>query len=158
MDRKAAREGYVQLTKALAEIGFTQSEMDDINRVLAIVLHFGNVLFTQDEESDSAHVVGYKPVIVISKLVGCDSDDLVTALTTNVTVTRGESIVRRLGRVQAEDCRDATAKAIYGRLFKWLVYRINDFLAPRQLERPLEVGILDIFGFENFERNRSANT
>ena len=61
---------------------------------------------------------------------------------------------------QAEDNRDATAKAIYGRLFTWIVSRSNELLAPnaRQLTDSetrgmTEIGILDIFGFENFETN-----
>ena len=154
MDRKAAREGFVQLTKALGDLAFTQSEIDDINRMLAVVLHIGNIRFEQDETSEMARPVGFKPVRIVAQLIGVDGEDLLAALTTNVTVTRGESIVRHLGKIQAVDCRDASAKAIYGRLFKWLVLRINEYLTPKQLERPLEVGMLDIFGFENFERNR----
>ena len=153
MERKAAREGFVQLTKAFADLSFTQAEVDDISRILAVVLHIGNIRFEQDDTSDAAKVLGLKPPRIVAELLSIDDQDLIASLITNVTVTRGESIVRRLGKIQAEDCRDATAKAVYGRLFKWLVYRINDTLSPRQLERPLEVGVLDIFGFENFERN-----
>ena len=61
---------------------------------------------------------------------------------------------------QAEDNRDAMAKAVYGRLFTWIVSRANELLAPRsqlpteaQLRGSVEIGILDIFGFENFQNN-----
>ena len=63
---------------------------------------------------------------------------------------------------QAEDNRDATAKALYGRLFSWMVGRANTLLAPsgRTYEDACareggvtEAGILDIFGFENFTHN-----
>lgn len=64
--------------------------------------------------------------------------------------------------MKAEDTRDATAKALYGRLFSWIVHTINSLLGPRgraymdacvREGGVTEVGILDIFGFENFERN-----
>ena len=53
------------------------------------------------------------------------------------------------------DARDAVAKAIYDRIFRWIVNRINQLLAPTAAEMTgeREIGILDIFGFEHFERN-----
>lgn len=64
--------------------------------------------------------------------------------------------------LQAADNRDAFAKALYGRLFSWIVQQINALLGPRgraymdacvREGGVTEVGILDIFGFENFQRN-----
>lgn len=51
--------------------------------------------------------------------------------------------------------RDALAKALYDRIFRWVVNRINQLLAPTAADTvgSAEVGILDIFGFEKFERN-----
>ena len=75
------------------------------------------------------------------------------SLVTQVTMTRGEAIARRLRPEQAESTRDGAAKALYGRLFAWIVTRINNVLAPETASEVLEVGVLDIFGFENFEVN-----
>lgn len=50
--------------------------------------------------------------------------------------------------------RDALAKAIYDRLFTWLVKRINSSLQPEDNRRNDVMGILDIYGFEIFEKNR----
>lgn len=51
--------------------------------------------------------------------------------------------------------RDALAKALYDRIFRWIVNRINQLLAPTaaQMVDEREIGILDIFGFEKFEEN-----
>nr|XP_036850916.1 myosin-IIIb-like [Manis javanica] len=49
------------------------------------------------------------------------------------------------------------SKALYGRLFSWIVNHINTLLQPDRnicsAGDGMNVGILDIFGFENFERN-----
>ncbi len=51
--------------------------------------------------------------------------------------------------------RDAIAKAIYDRLFRWIINKINQLLAPTATEMvgEREISILDIFGFEKFEKN-----
>jgi myosin-5 len=62
---------------------------------------------------------------------------------------------------QAVDARDALAKALYSQLFDWLVARVNKGIRPASATSdstaavPVKafVGILDIFGFEAFERN-----
>uniref|UniRef100_A0A8C2J988 Myosin IIIB n=1 Tax=Cyprinus carpio TaxID=7962 RepID=A0A8C2J988_CYPCA len=76
----------------------------------------------------------------LSPLIG--SEELQEALTSHCVVTRGETIIRTNTVDKATDVRDAMSKALYGRLFSWIVNRIN-----------MNVGILDIFGFENFKKN-----
>lgn len=66
------------------------------------------------------------------------------------TVTRGETIVTPLNVVQAIDGRDAMAKAIYGRMFSWIVTSINEATAKNPANYHF-VGVLDIFGFEDFK-------
>ncbi|EPY77950.1 hypothetical protein CB1_001154003 [Camelus ferus] len=101
-------------------------------------------------------------------------EELQEALTSHCVVTRGETIIRANTVDRAADVRDAMSKALYGRLFSWIVNRINTLLQPDKniwqvllgsrglregCHRPsaadggMNVGILDIFGFENFQRN-----
>ena len=54
---------------------------------------------------------------------------------------------------KAADVRDALAKALYARMFQWIVSRLNSHLQPFSTSTHLNIGILDIFGFENFEHN-----
>ncbi|MEQ2184866.1 hypothetical protein GOODEAATRI_012384, partial [Goodea atripinnis] len=79
------------------------------------------------------------------------------ALTSQCVVTRGETIIRTNTVDKAADVRDAMSKALYGRLFSWIVNRINSLLQPDinicAAESCMNVGILDIFGFENFKKN-----
>ena len=68
----------------------------------------------------------------------------------------GEAITKVRNVSQASECRDALAKAIYSRLFSWVVNNVNQLLQPLEDDfegAGFEIGILDIFGFENFTKN-----
>lgn len=56
---------------------------------------------------------------------------------------------------QSKTSRDAVAKALYDRLFCWLVARLDMMLCPAEARNndSTTIGILDIFGFEDFESN-----
>ena len=89
------------------------------------------------------------------KLLGVDQEYLGALMTVSTKVTRAETIRRHYTKQKASASRDALAKAIYDRIFRWIVNRINQLLAPtiEELEGEVEIGILDIFGFEKFEEN-----
>lgn len=79
---------------------------------------------------------------------------LSAALTHRTIEARGELVTSPLNRESAIYARDALAKAVYDRLFTWLVCRINKSLHPENTSRKNNVmGILDIYGFEIFEKN-----
>jgi myosin I len=77
------------------------------------------------------------------------------SLTSRTIDARGDVVNTPLDQEQAQFARDALAKAIYDKLFSWLVSRINSSLEPKQLDaRSSVIGILDIYGFEIFPKNR----
>lgn len=98
----------------------------------------------------------------VAALLCLDPEDLRFSLVSTTHLMRGEQVRTDYTPEQAEDARDAMAKALYGRLFAWIVHSIDSLLGPRgraymdacvREGGVTEVGILDIFGFENFERN-----
>ncbi|GAA6066987.1 unconventional myosin-VIIa, partial [Tachysurus ichikawai] len=86
-----------------------------------------------------------------------DPEDVMTCLTTRTLITRGESVSMALSVDQGFDVRDAFVKGIYGRLFVWIVDKINaaTYRAPPTKDKVIHrsIGLLDIFGFENFTIN-----
>uniref|UniRef100_A0A0M3IQE0 Myosin motor domain-containing protein n=1 Tax=Ascaris lumbricoides TaxID=6252 RepID=A0A0M3IQE0_ASCLU len=91
----------------------------------------------------------------VAKLLQVDERSLVNALTTRSLITRNERVVSCLSAEQSLDIRDALVKGIYGRLFLHIINRINDAIyRPRKDgHRRYSIGVLDIFGFENFNTN-----
>jgi len=86
-----------------------------------------------------------------------DNTSLYNALTTKSIQTRGESVSKSLNTEAAMDVRDALVKGVYGRMFIWLIDKINLAIYkvnrdPRHIRK--SIGVLDIFGFENFDFNR----
>eukprot|EP00037_Helgoeca_nana_P013130 m.120592 g.120592 ORF g.120592 m.120592 type:complete len:1916 (+) comp21854_c0_seq1:114-5861(+) len=153
-----AAQRYVELMKCMSQLGFSTDECDDVRKVVAGVLHLGNLAFVQQIRDAPVDLTAYEVVFSAANALGLDAIGLVGALRTYTQVTRGEEIIRILTVEQATDTRDATAKAIYGRLFEWIIDRVNETLVVRN--DPVSKGststvicILDIFGFEDVGRN-----
>jgi myosin I len=88
------------------------------------------------------------------QLLGCDVDALTKALLNKTIIARGDVVTTPLNRELAIYARDALAKAIYDRLFTWLVERLNRSLQPvEDISKTKVMGILDIYGFEIFGKN-----
>ncbi|KAI9800655.1 MAG: class II myosin [Sarcosagium campestre] len=141
---------------AMKVIGLSQSEQDDIFRMLAVVLWIGNVQFGENDEGNAA-IADASVVDFIAYLLEVDSAQVNKALTLRVVETsrggrRGSVYEVPLNQTQATAVRDALAKAIYTNLFDWIVERVNVSLKARGATSQ-SIGILDIYGFEIFDRN-----
>lgn len=91
--------------------------------------------------------------MLLLQLLGCDAQVLAQALTHRTIIAQGQTVVSPLNREMAIFARDALAKAVYDRLFTWLVNRINNSLQPQHERKTTVMGILDIYGFEIFQKN-----
>lgn len=143
---------YNEVIKALETMEITSEEQDCIFSIVASILHMGNIGFT--EENGVAKILHSNFVSTICTLLGCSTKDLTKALTHRTIDAQGDIVTSPLNRELAIYARDALAKAIYDRLFTWLVTRLN-----KSLQRPISykhfvvMGILDIYGFEIFQKN-----
>lgn len=131
---------------------FESNEEQTILSIVAAVLHMGNTGFY--EENNEAVIAQLKTVSYICQLLECDEELLKQALINRTIEARGELVSTPLTRDQAIYARDALAKAVYERLFSWLVFKLNNSLENRKNKsRKTLMGLLDIYGFEIFEKN-----
>nr|XP_022343398.1 unconventional myosin-XVI-like isoform X4 [Crassostrea virginica] len=150
----ANKEKFWELKECLHNIGFTSEEIQSILLLLAALLHLGDITFGCQGNHDAAIVNNHDKLNLVSGMLEVSSQELGSALVAEYSVMRGEQIRKDRTRQQAGDCRDALAKAIYSRLFSWIVNGINQMTQPIDPSSDNgQIGILDIFGFENFNRN-----
>ena len=106
-------------------------EVETIFLILAAVLHIGDIQFVVKKGHEEAMVSNKSVVSTIIKLLDLEPVEFEQSLVTTLTSMRGETLCRLHTLTQAEDARDATAKALYGRLFAWIVYKVNQTLCNR---------------------------
>ncbi|KAL0459433.1 UNVERIFIED_CONTAM: Myosin-9 [Sesamum latifolium] len=134
---------------------WVQKEQDAIFRVVASVLHIGNIEFAKGKEIDSSVLKNDQSKFHLktaAELLMCDPVGLEDALLKRVMVTPEEVIKRSLDPDGALVSRDGIAKTVYSRLFDWLVDKINVSIGQDPNSKCL-IGVLDIYGFESFKSN-----
>jgi len=149
-------EEFACVRSAMKVLAYNDEEIFNIWKILAALLHLGNVTYraTQVKNIDATEIVDKDAVQRACRLLGMNGNELSTALVTRSIVTRGESVSTTMGTEASMDVRDAFVKGIYGRLFIWIIDKINKAIfksTPRHTRK--SIGVLDIFGFENFDNN-----
>ncbi|XP_076882942.1 myosin-6-like [Bidens hawaiensis] len=146
---------YLATKKAMEVVGISSDEQDAIFRVVAAILHLGNIEFTKGSEPDSSQPKDDQSrfhLQTAAELFMCDKTALEDSFCTRVIVTRGESIKKCLDPAAAAICRDAFAKIVYLQIFDWLVSKINKTIG-QDADSKFFIGVLDIYGFESFKTN-----
>uniref|UniRef100_A0A8C5LKW9 Myosin XVI n=2 Tax=Leptobrachium leishanense TaxID=445787 RepID=A0A8C5LKW9_9ANUR len=150
------REKLVNLKQALSTLGYNNLAIENLFMILSAILHIGDIRFTALTDAETAFVSDLQLLEQVAGMLQVSADDLSTALTSDVQYFKGDMITRRYTIEMAEFYRDLLAKSLYCRLFSFLVNNANFYL-QNQSEMSscsaLSIGILDIFGFEDFQRN-----
>ncbi|KAJ8551594.1 hypothetical protein K7X08_021609 [Anisodus acutangulus] len=148
-------EEYLATRRAMDVVGISKQDQEAIFRVVAAILHLGNIDFAKGKEADSSVIKEEKAKLHLktaAELLRCDPVALEDALCKRVMITPEEVIKRSLDPRSAEISRDGLAKTIYSRLFDWLVDKINVSIGQDAQSKCL-IGVLDIYGFESFKHN-----
>uniref|UniRef100_A0A3P9PUR1 Myosin IXB n=1 Tax=Poecilia reticulata TaxID=8081 RepID=A0A3P9PUR1_POERE len=158
-DEEDLRHDFERLQQAMQMVGFLPATKKQIFSVLSAILYLGNVTYRRKSSGrDEGLDVGPPEVLAtLSDLLKVKEELLVEALTKRKTVTVNDKLILPYSHSEAITARDSMAKSLYGALFDWIVLRINHaLLNKKDMEESvpcLSIGVLDIFGFEDFETN-----
>ncbi|XP_010214637.1 PREDICTED: myosin-3, partial [Tinamus guttatus] len=146
------QEELMATDSAIDILGFTADEKTAIYKLTGAVMHYGNLKFKQKQREEQAEPDGTEVADKAAYLMGLNSADLLKALcyprvkVGNEFVTKGQTVQQVYNSV------GALAKAVFEKMFLWMVVRINQQLDTKQ-PRQYFIGVLDIAGFEIFDFN-----
>ncbi|RMB92167.1 hypothetical protein DUI87_31278 [Hirundo rustica rustica] len=146
------QEELMATDSAIDILGFSADEKTAIYKLTGAVMHYGNLKFKQKQREEQAEPDGTEVADKAAYLMGLNSADLLKALcyprvkVGNEYVTKGQTVQ------QVNNSVGALAKAVYEKMFLWMVVRINQQLDTKQ-PRQYFIGVLDIAGFEIFDYN-----
>ncbi|CAB1445811.1 unnamed protein product [Pleuronectes platessa] len=158
-DEEDLRHDFERLQQAMEMVGFLSATKKQIFSVLSAILYLGNVTYRRKSTGrDEGLDVGPPEVLsTLSDLLKVKEELLVEALTKRKTVTVNDKLILPYSHSEAITARDSMAKSLYSALFDWIVLRINHaLLNKKDMEESvpcLSIGVLDIFGFEDFATN-----
>eukprot|EP00924_Labyrinthula_sp_SR-Ha-C_P004173 maker-scaffold_3-augustus-gene-16.4-mRNA-1 protein AED:0.35 eAED:0.36 QI:0/0/0/0.5/1/1/2/1050/930 len=157
-------DSFKQLNSAFADLGVKEAEYMLIYQAVATVLHLGNICFQNNNVNNNdvaqfqSFNEGYSAEKVASDLLGVHVDQLYAVLTRSELKVRKQVIVKQLDSLKATYARDALAKFLYSCIFQHVIQIIKDSLkntdaSEYELQENPYLVIVDIFGFETFDKN-----
>ncbi|XP_067370667.1 unconventional myosin-Va isoform X2 [Channa argus] len=140
---------------AFTILGVQPEQQMELFRILSAILHLGNVnIQTSGRNSEGSYIdADDHSLATFSKILGVEGPQMAHWLCHRRLAVGGEMLVKLLPGQQAIEARDALAKHIYGQLFTWTVQRLNSALHAQRAQTNSFIGVLDIYGFETFDRN-----
>nr|XP_061790615.1 unconventional myosin-Vb [Nerophis lumbriciformis] len=140
---------------AFTILGMLPNQQMELFRILAAVLHLGNVMIQgSGRSSDRSYIdADDSSLAIFSKLLGVEAAHMAHWLCHRKLALAGDTLVKPMTSQEAAEARDALAKHIYEQTFKWTVHRLNSALRSQAGRAKTFIGVLDIYGFETFERN-----
>ena len=143
-----------EVLESMALVGLTPEQVSSVWATVAAVLHTQNVDF--DAKGEGVTLAGGAAADALASATGClrvDGGVFERELVSTEMEVMGQRIVKELKPVQAVDGRDAVCKALYDGLFSWFIEACNATLDVADDGDGRWIGLLDIFGFEDFEIN-----
>jgi myosin heavy subunit len=145
-------------TKArLATLGVGPAAQVQLFEVYAGVLAAGDLAFKEGAGgNNAARVITDRALLAtVARLLQVDEGRLEQKLTTKELKVGTELVTVILDDAQCVDMRDAMNKAVYTEMFALVVRKINAALGAERIADGDDayIGLLDIFGFENFGVN-----
>ncbi|XP_023589698.1 unconventional myosin-Vb, partial [Trichechus manatus latirostris] len=146
-------EDFEKTRQAFTLLGVRESHQISIFKIIASILHLGNVEIKSERDGDSCSISPQDEHLNnFCQLLGVEHSQMMHWLCHCKLVTTSETYVKTMSLQQVVNARNALAKHIYAQLFAWIVEHINKALHTSHKQHSF-IGVLDIYGFETFEVN-----
>ncbi|KAG9489357.1 hypothetical protein GDO78_005381 [Eleutherodactylus coqui] len=146
------RRDMIDTQKTFNLLGFNVDFQMDVFKVLAAILHLGNVEFKRISDDKSSVVRNDRHLQIFCELLHLDAQKVAQWLCNRKIVTTSDTVIKPMTKLQSENGRDALAKKIYSHLFDYVIEKINKALQFPGKQHTF-IGVLDIYGFETFDIN-----
>ncbi|CCE63324.1 hypothetical protein TPHA_0E02320 [Tetrapisispora phaffii CBS 4417] len=158
---------FEDLINALDTIGFSETEISDIFRIISAILHIGNLQYnhtTGNKNDKQARFSNPELLNKIGELLGItDINELEQSLIKPKSKAGKEWVAKSKNIQQSKSILHALSKNLYTDLFDYIVEKINKTLNLNNTEINSDdtgssldvnyIGLLDIAGFEIFQKN-----
>eukprot|EP01100_Stratorugosa_tubuloviscum_P010245 TRINITY_DN4375_c0_g1_i1.p1 TRINITY_DN4375_c0_g1~~TRINITY_DN4375_c0_g1_i1.p1 ORF type:complete len:1161 (+),score=613.34 TRINITY_DN4375_c0_g1_i1:148-3630(+) len=151
-------EEFKEVMKAMSTMQITKPQQIEVFRLILAVLYLGNIDFAEGS-SEQSNVANRDGLEAFAYMFRVNASQVEKALTSRTMATGTEGRSARVSvysvpqnRESALYARDALSKALYSRLFDWIVAKINESMYINDPQACV-IGVLDIYGFEIFENN-----
>ncbi|XP_030291635.1 LOW QUALITY PROTEIN: unconventional myosin-Vb [Sparus aurata] len=146
-------DDFIKTREAFTLLGIKESSQSSVFKVVASILHLGNIEICSERDGESCHISRDDVHLQhFCRLLGVELQQMEHWLCHRKLATTSETYVKNMSSKQASNARDALAKHIYARMFDWIVEHINMSLQASSKQHSF-IGVLDIYGFETFEVN-----
>ncbi|XP_055994122.1 unconventional myosin-Vb isoform X2 [Sorex fumeus] len=144
---------FEKTRQAFTLLGVRESHQISIFKIIASILHLGNVEIQAERDGESCSISPQDEHLdTFCRLLGVEQSQMKHWLCHRKLVTTAETYVKTMSLQQVVNARDALAKHLYAQLFGWIVEQVNEALRST-LKQHAFIGVLDIYGFETFEVN-----
>ncbi|XP_014386978.1 PREDICTED: unconventional myosin-XIX isoform X2 [Myotis brandtii] len=157
-ERTLEEDCFEVTREAMLHLGIDTLTQNNIFKVLAGLLHLGNVRFADcEDEAQPCQLMddAKGSVRTSASLLWLPEDPLLETLRIRtIRAGRQQQVFRKpCSLAECDTRRDCLAKLIYARLFDWLVSVINSSIYAAPDSWTTFIGLLDVYGFESFPDN-----
>uniref|UniRef100_A0A674GLV6 Myosin VB n=1 Tax=Taeniopygia guttata TaxID=59729 RepID=A0A674GLV6_TAEGU len=146
-------DDFEKTRHAFTLLGVKESHQMTIFRIIAAILHLGNLKIQGERDGEVCSVSSEDEHLKnFCSLLGVEHSQMQHWLCHRKLVTTAETYVKSMSLHQVVNARNALAKHIYAQLFNWIVHHVNKALHTTVKQHSF-IGVLDIYGFETFEVN-----
>jgi myosin heavy subunit len=144
-------EEFEEVCKSMATMGISDVNIQSLWKAVAGILHFENVEFTAEGEGSVPTPSSLTHINNGCQMWSIDQSAYLQEVRENTLTIMGNQVRKLLTPAMAQDARSAVNKSIYDNAFSWLVSECNANLDKDDCSN--WIGLLDIFGFEDFKHN-----